>query len=264
AALATVMGQLASFYLVIRYFRRYKTVPITTRHLIPRWIYSRKIIALGAAPAFNQTAMMVVQITMNKSLTHYGALSVYGESIPLASAGIINKVAMIFFSVIIGISQGMQPIVSFNYGALQMDRVKRAYLLAIRSGFVVSAIAFLLFQLIPKPIISLFGSGSERYFDFAASYFRIYMFFTFINFVQPISSNFFTAIGKPIRGVFLSLTRQILFLLPLLIVFPLFMGINGIMYAGPAADLVAALVSGALVFSEFRRISEMKLLPTVD
>jgi Na+-driven multidrug efflux pump len=264
AALATVMGQLASFYLVIRYFRRYKTVPITTRHLIPRWIYSRKIIALGAAPAFNQTAMMVVQITMNKSLTHYGALSVYGESIPLASAGIINKVAMIFFSVIIGISQGMQPIVSFNYGALQMDRVKRAYLLAIRSGFVVSAIAFLLFQLIPKPIISLFGSGSERYFDFAASYFRIYMFFTFINFVQPISSNFFTAIGKPIRGVFLSLTRQILFLLPLLIILPLFMGINGIMYAGPAADLAAALVSGAFVFSEFRRISDMKLLPTVD
>ena len=87
---------------------------------------------------------MVVQIIMNKSLTHYGALSVYGESIPLAVAGIINKVAMIFFSLIIGISQGMQPIASFNYGAKKYDRVKGVYKIAIRSGLVVSITAFIL------------------------------------------------------------------------------------------------------------------------
>lgn len=255
AALATIIGQAVSFLLAVRYFSRYKTVRLTARHLIPRWAYTGKMIALGAAPAFNQAAMMVVQIAMNKSLTHYGALSVYGESVPLASAGIINKVAMLFFSVIIGISQGMQPIVSFNYGAKQWDRVKRAYVLAIRSGFMVSLTAFCLFQLMPRQIISIFGSGSEAYFDFAASYFRIYMFFTFANFVQPISSNFFTAIGKPSKGIFLSLTRQILFLLPLLLIFPLLMGIDGIMYAGPSADLIAALVSGGLMYKELRRIS---------
>lgn len=265
AAWATIIGQAVAFFLAVRYFRRYKTVHLTPRHLIPRWVYSSKIIALGAAPSFNQAAMMIVQVTMNKSLTHYGALSVYGESVPLASAGIINKVAMIFFSILIGISQGMQPIVSFNYGAKQMDRVKRAYSLALRSGLIISAIAFLLFQLMPRQIISLFGEGSDKYFDFAVSYFRIYMFFTFINFVQPISSSFFTAIGKPVKGVFLSLTRQILFLLPLLLTFPLFMGIDGIMYAGPTADFAAALVSGGMIYREFRHISEKtEVLPARD
>lgn len=260
AALATVIGQLFSFLLSIHYFTRFRTVSIAMRHLIPKLKYTGRVIALGAASAFNQIAMMIVQITMNKSLTHYGALSVYGESIPLASAGIINKVAMIFFSVVIGISQGMQPIVSFNYGAKQLDRVKKAYTLAIKAGFVISTIAFLIFQFIPRPIISLFGSGSDKYFEFAVSYFRIYLFFTFLNFVQPISSNFFTAIGKPKKGIFLSLTRQIIFLLPLILILPLFMGIDGIMFAGPIADFIAALVSGIMIYAEFRSMDKMQVL----
>lgn len=257
AALATVIGQLFSFLLAVRYFRNYKTVKISRHHLVPQWRYMRRIVSLGAAPAFNQLAMMVVQIVMNNSLVYYGALSVYGKSIPLAVSGIINKVAMIFFSVVIGISQGMQPIASFNYGAKQYDRVKKVYILAIRSGLVISGLAFLLFQLIPRPIISIFGSGSEEYFDFATSYFRIYMFFTFINCVQPVSSNLFTSIGKPKKGIFLSLTRQIIFLLPFVLILPLFMGIRGIMYAGPVADFAAAAVSGAMVIAEFRSMEKL-------
>lgn len=256
AAIATVIGQLFSFFLAVRYFRNYKTVRITRVHLIPKWEYTGRIVSLGAAPAFNQIAMMIVQIVMNKSLVYYGSLSVYGSSIPLACSGIVNKVAMIFFSVVIGISQGMQPIASFNYGARQYDRVKKVYTIAIRSGLVVSTTAFLMFQLIPRPIISLFGSGSKEYFDFAVSYFRIYMFFTFLNCIQPISSNLFTAIGKPWKGIFLSMTRQILFLLPLILLLPLFMGIDGILYAGPVADFTAAAVSGAFAMAEFRNMDK--------
>ena len=199
AALATVIGQLFSFLMAVRYFRNFKTVSLRRHHFAPVWSYIRRIVSLGTSPAFNQVSMMVVQIIMNKSLTHYGALSVYGESIPLAVAGIINKVAMIFFSLIIGISQGMQPIASFNYGAKKYDRVKGVYKIAIRSGLVVSTTAFLSFQIFPRQIISIFGSGSKEYFDFATSYFRIYMLFTFLNCVQPVSSNLFTSIGKP-RG----------------------------------------------------------------
>ncbi len=261
AALATVIGQLVSFLMAVHYFRNYRSGAIRIKHLIPRWPISSRVITLGAAPAFNQLAMMVVQITMNKSLTFYGALSPYGESVPLAAAGIINKVAMIFFSFIIGISQAMQPIVSFNYGARQLKRVRQAYVLACRSGFSIALVAFLMFQLIPRPIISIFGAGSDKYFDFAVSYFRIYLFFTFINCLQPVSSNFFTSIGKPKKGIFLSLTRQIIFLLPLLLLLPVFMGIDGIMYAGPIADLMAAIVSGVLILREFRVMGQ-KLFST--
>ncbi len=257
AALATVIGQLLSFYLAVRYFYRYKTVRIKKRHLTPKWRYTGRVIALGTAPAFNQIAMTVTQITMNKSLTYYGALSIYGESVPLAVSGIINKVAMIFFAIVIGISQAMQPIASFNYGAKQYGRVKSIYKLAIRYGFIVAATAFAMFQLIPNQIISLFGSGTQKYFDFAAAYFRIFMFFTFINFMQPISSNLFTSIGKPKKGVFLSLTRQIIFLLPFILVFPLFYGVDGIMYAGPAADLIAFAVSVIMVIAEFRNMDRL-------
>ena len=243
AGLSTIIGQIFSAYLAFRYFRRYKTGKIEKKHLKLKGEYIGKITSLGAAPCFNQLAMMVVQIVMNKSLTYYGALSVYGESIPLACAGIITKVNQIYMSVVIGLSQGLQPIASFNYGAKKYDRVKKIYLLALRYGLIISVIAFSIFQLMPRKIISFFGSGSEMYYEFGVKYFRIFLFFTFVNCIQPISSNFFTAIGKPMKGIFLSLTRQVLFLLPLLILLPRFIGIEGIMYSGPIADFSAATVS---------------------
>ena len=256
AGLSTIIGQIFSAYLAFRYFRRYKIGKIEKKHLKLKGEYIGKITSLGAAPCFNQLAMMVVQIVMNKSLTYYGALSVYGESIPLACAGIITKVNQIYMSVVIGLSQGLQPIASFNYGAKKYDRVKKIYLLALKYGLIISVIAFSIFQLMPRKIISFFGSGSEMYYEFGVKYFRIFLFFTFVNCMQPISSNFFTAIGKPMKGIFLSLTRQVLFLLPLLILLPRFIGIDGIMYSGPIADLSAAAVSivmGALELYSLNR-----------
>lgn len=255
AAIATIIGQICSGLLVINYIRNYKTVNLKLEHLKLKWLYTEKIISLGASPFFNQIAMMVVQIVMNNSLTYYGASSVYGESIPLACSGIINKVNMIYFSIIIGTSQGLQPIVSFNYGAKQYSRVKEAYMLASKYGFIISSIAFVIFQIFPRQIISLFGSGSEMYYEFAASYFRIFLFFTFLNFVQPITSNFFTAIGKPMKGILLSLTRQIIFLLPLIIVLPLFIGIDGIMFAGPVADFMAGATGILLAYFELKKLN---------
>lgn len=253
AAAATVIGQVISASLAIWYLAHCKSVTLEHKHLVLQKDKVTLIAALGAAPCSNQLAMMVVQIVMNKSLKYYGSLSAYGESIPIACAGIITKVNQVFMSFIIGISQGLQPIVSFNYGAKQYERVKRGYFQAVGIAFVMALAAFCMFQFFPRQITSIFGDGSEEYFRFAISYFRIYLFFTFANGIQPITSNFFTAIGKPKRGVFLSLTRQILFLLPLLIIFPLFMGIDGIMYAGPIADLMAAVVTLIMIIRELRR-----------
>lgn len=251
AAAATVIGQVISSLIAFWYFRHYKTAKIERKHLRIRWRYVGRIMSLGAAPCSNQIAMMVVQIVMNNSLTYYGALSSYGESIPLACAGIISKVNQVYFSFIIGISQGLQPIVSYNYGAKQYQRVKEAYFKAVGSGFVISAAAFLMFQFLPGQIIGLFGSGSKEYVQFAVSYFRIFLMITCLNFLQPVSSNLFTAIGKPVRGMFLALTRQILFLLPLIIGLPLVFQIDGILYAGPIADFLAVLVSLAMIAREF-------------
>lgn len=252
AAFATIIGQIVSCAMVFFYLRRYKTVKLERKHFRIQGKCIAKIVSLGAAPFSNQVAMMVVQIVMNNSLKYYGSLSVYGESIPIACVGIISKVNMVFFSFIIGISQGLQPIVSFNYGAGKYQRVREAYRTAVIYGFAISILAFAMFQIYPRAIISVFGNGSKEYFTFAINYFRIFLFFTFLNFVQPITSNFFTAIGKPGRGIFLSLTRQIIFLLPLIVIFPLIVGIDGIMYAGPVADFMAAVVGIVMVIREFR------------
>ena len=254
AAIATIMGQVLSFALAIGYLRNFRTVKLLWKHFVPRIKHFSQTMLLGLAPAFNQVAMMIVQIIMNKTLVHYGAQSAYGAAIPLAAAGVITKTAMIFFAVIIGISQGMQPIVSFNYGAKKYDRVKEAFRLSLTSGFIISSIAFLLFQFFPIQIVSIFGKGSPEYFLFSSRYFRIFMFFTFINFFQPISANFFTAIGKPHKGMFISLTRQIIFLLPLIFFLPMFLGIDGVVYAGPVADFFAASVSVLFISFELKKM----------
>lgn len=258
AALATIIGQIAAAVMVFCYLCRCKTVHLQKEHLMVRPAYAKQIASLGLSSFFNQIAMMVVQIVLNNSLTYYGALSVYGESIPLACAGIITKINQIYFSVVIGLGQGLQPIASFNYGAKQYDRVKTAYRLTVTYATTISVLAFLVFQIFPHQIISLFGDGSEEYFLFATRYFRIYLFATFLNGIQPVTATLFTAIGKPMKGIFLSLTRQILFLLPLIVIFPIFLGIDGIMYAGPIADIVAAAVSTALIARELKIMNTLQ------
>ncbi len=255
AALATVIGQMVSGIMAIICLMHGKTVSIHKKHLFVKWENVTRIASLGMAPCSNQVAMMVVQIIMNQSLKHYGSHSIYGENIPIACAGIITKVNMIFMSFVIGLSQGLQPIASFNYGAGKKGRVKEAYIKAISIGAVLAVIAFFMFQFFPRQIISIFGDGSELYYQFAIRYFHVFLFFTFVNFMQPITSNFFTAIGKPKVGSFLALTRQILFLLPLILLFPLFLGIDGIMYAGPVADCLAAVVCFIMVYRELRNFN---------
>ena len=195
AALATIIGQIVSFGISVRYLFHFKTVRLHKSDFRLSWDRTRKICAYGASAGFNQVAMAVVQIVLNNTLAHYGALSVYGSDIPLACSGIISKVNMIFMSFIIGISQGIQPVIGYNYGAQLYSRVKRTYLLALGTATALSVVAFLCFQLYPRQIISIFGAGSEMYFQFSERYFRIYMFLTLINGIQPVTANFFSSIG---------------------------------------------------------------------
>lgn len=259
AALATITGQIISFCISLRYVFHFKNIMLTKDSFHLEAARCKGILVLGMSACFNQIAMTLVQVVMNNTLSYYGRMSSYGGEIPLACAGIITKVNMIFMAVIIGISQGTQPIVGFNYGARKYGRVKKTYKLAISTATVLSLAAFFCFQLFPRQIISVFGNGSEMYFAFAERYFRIYMFLTIVNGIQPVTSNFFTSIGKSKLGIFMSLTRQILFLLPLIIIFPLFMGIDGVMYAGPIADAAAAVVCVVFLIREMKELTRKQL-----
>ena len=262
AAYATIIGQFISAVIVLIYLKHCKTAPLKKEHFIVKLKYAKTVASIGMASCFNQLAMMVVQIVLNNSLKHYGAASVYGESIPIACAGIVMKVNQVVFSIVIGLGQGTQPIESFNYGAKKYSRVREAYRLAVLLGAAISIVSFILFQLCPRQIIGLFGEGTESYFKFGEKFFRIFLFFTWINCLQPITTTFFTSIGKPIKGVFLSLTRQIIFFLPCLIILPLIFDINGIIYTGPISDFLSAIVTIAMAAYEFRIMKKMEVSET--
>ena len=254
AAWATIIGQIISAIIVIHYLLHFKTIPLKKEHFYPQIKYIGRTAQIGMASFFNQIAMMLVQIVMNNSLTFYGASSIYGEAIPLACAGIVIKVNQIFFSIVIGLSQGSQPVESFNYGAKKYDRVRKAYRLAALTGVIISIFSFVLFQIFPRQILGLFGTGEPEYFTFGVRFFRIFLFFIWLDALQPITSTFFTSIGKPAKGIFLSLTRQIIFFIPLLLILPRFMGIEGCIYCGPIADFLSAVVTIIMAFLEFKNM----------
>ncbi|MFR2214951.1 MAG: MATE family efflux transporter [Ruminococcus sp.] len=255
AAWATVIGQVVSGILVIIYFGKFRKMYLETGMLKPSAECLKAIVSLGMASCINQIAMAIVQIVMNNILRYYGGLSVYGSDIPIACVGVISKVNQVFMAICIGISQGCQPIWGFNYGAKKYDRVRLAYRYSVTACTVIATIFFLCFQLFPHQIVSIFGTGSDLYFQFAERYLKIFMFMTFANGIQPMSSGFFTSIGKAKLGIVMSLTRQVLFLLPLIIIFSLIMGIDGVMYAGPIADAAAFVL--AILFAR-RELVAMK------
>ncbi len=254
AAAATIIGQIISGMMVIAYFLYFRNMDLQKKMLLPKRMYLKSIVALGMASCVNQIAMAAVQIVMNNVLRYYGEQSVYGTDIPLACVGIIAKVNMIFMAFCIGLSQGCQPIWGFNRGAGHYGRVKKTYNAAFVLSILVGIIFFLCFQFFPRQITMLFGDGSKEYFRFAGRYFRIFMFFTFINGIQPMSSGFFTSIGKAKLGVVVSVTRQLVFLLPLILILPRFFGIDGVMYAGPAADFAAAVIAVVFAGRELKRM----------
>ena len=258
AALATIIGQFISFIIVVRYLFKFKHITFEKDNFIVDPKNILKVFSLGSSSGFNQLAMMAVQITMNNVLSYYGTQSVYGGNIPLAVAGIIAKINMLVMAFIIGSSQGSQPIIGFNYGAKNYDRVISTYRITITITTIMAFTAFLLFQIFPRQIVGIFGDGSDLYFRFAEEYMRIYMALMVINGIQPVTGTFFTSLGKAFKGAFISMTRQIIFLLPLIIILPRILGIDGVMYAGPVADGAALIVTVIMVSREIKNIKKLK------
>ncbi|WNY29186.1 Multidrug export protein MepA [Methanimicrococcus stummii] len=258
AAWATVISQVVSCLIAAVYFRKMKSIKIGKQDFFLKWGIVKPILYLGASSCLNQLAMMAVQIVLNNTATFYGAESIYGSEIPLAVAGVISKVSMIFISIIIGISQGGQPIAGYNYGAKNYGRVKEVFKLVIGISLLISVISFLCFQLFPLQIIKIFGDGSDLYFEFAVRFCRIFLMMMIVVGIQPASSILFTAIGKSHKGIFLAMIRQVILLIPLLLILPIYFGIDGILYAGPISDGIAAVVAFVFVYFEMKELTRLE------
>ena len=253
AALATILGQILSAVMVIGYMFHFKTGRFEKHHFLISRENIRQIVLIGAAPSINQAAMMVMNLVLNSSLRRYGALSPYGASETLAAAGVVTKVNFLFYSTIIGCGIGGQPILGFNYGAKKYRRVTDTYFVTLRYALIVGFIETVCFWLFPHQILRLFGSGAGGYEAFALRYMHVFMLLVILSGIPPISMHVMTSIGKGNRGVLISLSKQIT-LIVLLLFLPVLFGIDGVLYAGPSADIIAAVVSFLVLKPEFQRM----------
>ena len=255
AAWATVIGQMVSCVFAFMYVKKIKRITLRREHIRFSFKELGATAMMGLSNGLTQVALTLVQIVMNNSLKHYGSLTEYGPSIPIASSGNVMKVNSLVLAIVIGLIQGMSPIVGFNYGARQYDRVKAVYKLAIKCELAITLAGFAVFEFFTEHVMSIFTSGGDEermFLDFSVRFMRIYLLLLPLAGIQMISSNFFSAIGKPVRGAVLSLTRQVLFFIPLVLILPLFMGINGIMTAAPVADLISFIVVMVFIVREMK------------
>ena len=258
AAIATVAGQVISLFIAAWYIKSFQHIEFNKKSLRISLKDTKEMATIGMSASLNQIAILFVQIVLNNSLTYYGQFTKFGSDIPLAACGIVMKTNAILLAIIIGISQGMQPIIGFNYGAQKYERVKKTFKLAISANLVVSFIGWALFQFCTSTVLSIFGSGDANYFEFATMFMRIYLMLVCVDGVQMLSSSFFSSIKKAYLGMFLSMTRQVLFLIPLVLILPKFFGLNGILYAAPIADFVAFVVSVICILAEFKKLNELE------
>ncbi len=256
AAIATVFSQFVTFILNIWYIKKFKSIEINKETFQLKLSVGKKVAALGISSFITQMSFVVVMAFENNFLVKYGAESKFGSEIPITVLGIVMKISQILNSIIIGIAAGAQPIFGYNYGAGKFERVKTALKTVLGLSVIISAFAFILFQTIPNKLIAIFGSGDENYMEFACLAFRIYLLLCIGNGIQIPSGIFFQAIGKSVKSAILSLSRQILFLIPALVILGHMFGIMGVLSAGPVADGLAFVVASILLLLELKYLKQ--------
>lgn len=249
AAIATVLSQIVSAVWVLYHFLGgASTLKIHRKNLKLHMKIVAKIVTLGAAPFLMQLAASVLNAIMNKSLY------IYGGDIAVSGMGVVSSITMLILMPIFGINQGAQPIIGYNYGAQKYDRVKKALNLAIIAGTTVATIGFVITRLFPTQLVALFNRSDESLLDFGTMAIRTFLIFLPIIGFQIVSANYFQAVGKPRHAAGLSLSRQVLILIPALLILPKFFGLNGLLMAGPTADLTSSIITGIFLFRELKHL----------
>ena len=270
AAAATVIGQAVSCVVTALYFRKPKSFHFQKKSFRLCGKTMKTVCQLGISSFITQTAIVIVISVANNMITAVGPQSRYGADIPLSVVGIVMKVFGIVIAFSVGIAVGGQPVIGYNYGAKNYKRVFHAYRLVILANLVVGLAATLLFELCPQVIVSLFGSESALYNEYACLCFRIFLGGILLCCVQKASSIFLQAIGRPVKATILSLSRDVIFLVPGVIILASCFGVTGMLWAAPIADVLAFLLAAVLVVLEYKTVArkeqgpEAALVPARD
>lgn len=245
AALATILGQIVTAVLAIWYLCHAKSFRLTGSSFVPSGKVLRSFLPLGISSFLTQLSIVIIMAVMNNALVHYGAMSEYGADIPLTVVGIVMKVFQIVIAFVVGIAAGAQPIIGYNFGAGKIDRVKEIYKKMILAELVVGLISMIMFECFPMQVIGLFGSESDLYNQFAVYAFRIYLSTILLCCIQKATSIFLQALGEPVLSMGLSLLRDFILSVPLILLLSNRFGVMGPLFSAPVADVISMV---AVVF----------------
>ena len=235
--------------------RRTKSFQLEKASFRPHWRVFFASVQLGISTFVTQISIVVVSLVCNLMLSHYGTLSVYGPDIPISVISIETKVYTIVINIVVGVVLGGQPILGYNYGAEKYDRVCKTYQLILATTLAVGLAATLVFELCPQLVVGIFGQGDPLYWEFSIQTFRIFLsLITFTCFIK-MTSIFFQAVGEPGKATAASLIRDLACFVPLALLLPHKFGIQGVLYAGPAADAIAMVVAVVLTVRFFQQMN---------
>lgn len=249
AAFATIISQAVSAIWVFRYFLGGNSLlKIHKKDLKLKISVIRGILALGVAPFAMQIAASIQNFIMNTSL------ATYGGDIAISGMGVVISIMTLLVMPIFGITQGAQPIIGYNYGAKKYDRVKETYKLAVIFATSIVIIGWIVTRLFPEQLVSMFNSKDTELIAFGTMAIKRFMIFLPLIGFQIVSSNYFQAVGKPKHSALLGLSRQVLILIPALIILPKFFGLEGVISAGPLADIFSTVLTGIFIFIEMKKL----------
>lgn len=252
AAYATIIGQIVTGIMSLIYFRKPKSFKFTKSSFLPDGRVIKRLCLVGISSFIIQMAIVIVMAVANNMILKYGPDSEYGADIPLSAVGIVMKVFAIVIALVVGIAVGGQPIVGYNYGAKNYKRVFATLRLIIIFNLSIGLISLLLFELCPQAIVNLFGNESELYNNYAKLCFRVFLSGIMLCSIQKTGSIFLQSIGKSLQSTVLSLSRDVIFFVPGLIVLSARFGVTGMLWAAPIADILAFTLTIILLVREYR------------
>ena len=256
AALATIFGQIISCILTLVYFIKSSRIKLNKEMIMLDKNICKKITMLGISSFITQISIVIVIAVANNMIVKYGALSKYGADIPLSVVGIVMKVFGIVIALVIGTSIGGQPIIGYNYGAGNLDRVKKTFKLILITNSIIGIIAFIIFQFFPQYIINIFGSESSLYNEYAKICFRIYLAGIIFTCITKSCSIYLQSMGKPVKSMILSLLRDVVIFIPALIILSKLYGVVGMLYSALIADVISFMIAVIILFKDNKVVNE--------
>ena len=252
AALATVIGQIVTAVMALGYMFRMKSVKLRANSFALKKSVLGGVLPLGLSSFLTQLSIVVIMVVINNILITFGASSKYGADIPLTAVGIVSKANSLAIAFVVGIGAGSQPVVGYNYGAGQYDRVKKIYYTMIKAECVVGLVGTILFEVFPLQVSGLFGTQDALYNEFIVQCFRIHMATLILCCCIKASSIFLQAIGRPVMSTVLSTTRDFILSIPLQLILPRFLGVIGTIWAIPIIDTVGIIMTFFMIRKVFR------------